>query len=309
MNLTTLYRTLLVISGPTAVGKTSAVVSLAEQYHVPIISADSRQFFREMKIGTAYPTDEELARAQRYLVGMLSIHDYYNIYMYEQAVLQLLDRLFEQYPFVLMEGGSPQYIAAVCHGVDETPDADPQIRDYVNRMFQNNGIEALRAQLQTLDPDFYATVDKNNHKRMIRAIEVSLQTGRPYSSLMHHQEKERDFTICRYYLNRPREELFARIGLRVDKMMEAGLEAEARALYPYRELNALNTVGYKELFDYFDGKCSLEKAVENIKTHTRRYAKKQLIWFRKEYQELDAREVDARGLADVLQETVPGKCC
>ena len=232
MNLTTLYRTLIVISGPTAVGKTSAVVSLAEQCHVPIISADSRQFYHEMKIGTAYPTDEELARAQRYLVGMLSIHDYYNIYMYEQAVLQLLDRLFEQYPFVLMEGGSPQYIAAVCHGVDETPDADPQIRDYVNRMFQTNGIEAVRAQLQLLDPDFYATVDRNNHKRMIRAVEVSLQTGKPYSSLMHHQPKERDFTICKYYLNRPREELFARIGLRVDKMMEAGLEEEARNLYP-----------------------------------------------------------------------------
>ena len=300
MNLTTLYRTLIVISGPTAVGNTSAVVSLAEQCHVPIISADSRQFYREMKIGTAYPTDEELARAQRYLVGMLSIHDYYNIYMYEQAVLQLLDRLFEQYPFVLMEGGSPQYIAAVCHGVDETPDADPQIRDDVNRMFQTNGIEAVRAQLQLLDPDFYATVDRNNHKRMIRAVEVSLQTGKPYSSLMHHQPKERDFTICKYYLNRPREELFARIGLRVDKMMEAGLEEEARNLYPYRHLNALNTVGYKELFDYFDGKCSIEKAVEDIKTHTRRYAKKQLIWFKKDYQEIDAHQLEREGWSAVL---------
>ena len=245
MSSTSLYRTLLVISGPTAVGKTSAVVSLAEQYQVPIISADSRQFFREMKIGTAYPTEEELARATRYFVGMLSITDYYNIYMYEQAVLQLLDRLFEQYPFVLMEGGSPQYIAAVCDGVDETPDADPQIREYVNNLFARNGIDSLQAQLQLLDPEFYETVDKKNHKRMIRAIEVCLQTGRPYSSLMCHQKKERDFTILKYYLNRPRAELFERINHRVDKMMEAGLEAEARQLYPYRNLNALNTVGYK----------------------------------------------------------------
>lgn len=295
-----MYRTLLVISGPTAVGKTSAVVSLAEQYQVPIISADSRQFFREMKIGTAYPTEEELARATRYFVGMLSITDYYNIYMYEQAVLQLLDRLFEQYPFVLMEGGSPQYIAAVCDGVDETPDADPQIREYVNNLFARNGIDSLQAQLQLLDPEFYETVDKKNHKRMIRAIEVCLQTGRPYSSLMRHQKKERDFTILKYYLNRPRAELFERINLRVDKMMEAGLEAEARQLYPYRHLNALNTVGYKELFDYFDGTCTLEQAVEDIKTHTRRYAKKQLNWFKKDYRELDASRIEKEGWGQLL---------
>lgn len=295
-----MYRTLLVISGPTAVGKTSAVVSLAEQYQVPIISADSRQFFREMRIGTAYPTEEELARATRYFVGMLSITDYYNIYMYEQAVLQLLDRLFEQYPFVLMEGGSPQYIAAVCDGVDETPDADPQIREYVNNLFARNGIESLQAQLQLLDPAFYETVDKKNHKRMIRAIEVCLQTGRPYSSLMRHQKKERDFTILKYYLNRPRSELFERINHRVDKMMEAGLEAEARQLYPYRHLNALNTVGYKELFDYFGGTCTLEQAVEDIKTHTRRYAKKQLNWFKKDYRELDASRIENEGWDNLL---------
>ncbi|MBO7446165.1 MAG: tRNA (adenosine(37)-N6)-dimethylallyltransferase MiaA [Bacteroidales bacterium] len=300
MSSTSLYRTLLVISGPTAVGKTSAVVSLAEQYQVPIISADSRQFFREMKIGTAYPTEEELARATRYFVGMLSITDYYNIYMYEQAVLQLLDRLFEQYPFVLMEGGSPQYIAAVCDGVDETPDADPQIREYVNNLFARNGIDSLQAQLQLLDPEFYETVDKKNHKRMIRAIEVCLQTGRPYSSLMCHQKKERDFTILKYYLNRPRAELFERINHRVDKMMEAGLEAEARQLYPYRNLNALNTVGYKELFDYFDGTCTLEQAVEDIKTHTRRYAKKQLNWFKKDYRELDASRIEKEGWGQLL---------
>ena len=300
MSSTSLYRTLLVISGPTAVGKTSAVVSLAEQYQVPIISADSRQFFREMRIGTAYPTEEELARATRYFVGMLSITDYYNIYMYEQAVLQLLDRLFEQYPFVLMEGGSPQYIAAVCDGVDETPDADPQIREYVNNLFARNGIESLQAQLQLLDPAFYETVDKKNHKRMIRAIEVCLQTGRPYSSLMRHQKKERDFTILKYYLNRPRSELFERINHRVDKMMEAGLEAEARQLYPYRHLNALNTVGYKELFDYFGGTCTLEQAVEDIKTHTRRYAKKQLNWFKKDYRELDASRIENEGWDNLL---------
>ena len=276
-------RTLLVITGPTAVGKTDYTISLAEQLGAPIISADSRQMFRELKIGTAAPTEAELARVKHYFVGNLSIHDYYNVSMFEQQVLELLETLFLSHPVVIMTGGSPQYIDAVCNGIDELPDPEPGIRQYVNNLFKTNGIDALRAQLALLDPDYYERVNHNDHKRMIRAVEVSLQMKRPYSQCLHQTKKERHFKIEKYYLNRPRDVLFERINRRVDAMMEQGLLEEARQLLPYRDLNALNTVGYKELFDYFDGKCSLEQAVEDIKTHTRRYAKRQLTWFKRDY--------------------------
>ena len=275
-------RTLLVITGPTAVGKTDYTISLAEQLGAPIISADSRQMFRELKIGTAAPTEAELARVKHYFVGNLSIHDYYNVSMFEQQVLELLETLFLSHP-VIMTGGSPQYIDAVCNGIDELPDPEPGIRQYVNNLFKTNGIDALRAQLALLDPDYYERVNHNDHKRMIRAVEVSLQMKKPYSQCLHQTKKERHFKIEKYYLNRPRDVLFERINRRVDAMMEQGLLEEARQLLPYRDLNALNTVGYKELFDYFDGKCSLEQAVEDIKTHTRRYAKRQLTWFKRDY--------------------------
>lgn len=278
--------TLLILTGPTAVGKTSYTIELAQRGRVPIISADSRQFYREMRIGTAFPTDEELAAAKHYFVGMLSIHDYYNVYMYEQDVLKLLKTLFQEFPVVIMTGGSPQYISAVCNGIDELPDVDFSLRQYVNGLYENNGIEALRAQLQILDPEFMAHDDLNNHKRMIRALEICLQTGKPYSQFLKGERKQRDFNIEKYYLNRPREELFDRINLRVDKMMEDGLLEEARGLLQYRDLNALNTVGYRELFSYMDGKCTLEQAVADIKTHTRRYAKKQLTWFKRDYREV-----------------------
>lgn len=249
----------------------------------PIISADSRQMFRELKIGTAAPTEAELARVKHYFVGNLSIHDYYNVSMFEQQVLELLETLFLSHPVVIMTGGSPQYIDAVCNGIDELPDPEPGIRQYVNNLFKTNGIDALRAQLSLLDPDYYERVNHNDHKRMIRAVEVSLQIKKPYSQCLHQTKKERHFKIEKYYLNRPRDVLFERINRRVDAMMEQGLLEEARQLLPYRDLNALNTVGYKELFDYFDGKCSLEQAVEDIKTHTRRYAKRQLTWFKRDY--------------------------
>ncbi len=278
--------TLLILTGPTAVGKTSYTIELAQRWRVPIISADSRQFYREMRIGTAFPTDEELAAAKHYFVGMLSIHDYYNVYMYEQDVLKLLKTLFQEFPVVIMTGGSPQYISAVCNGIDELPDVDFSLRQYVNGLYENNGIEALRAQLQILDPEFMAHDDPNNHKRMIRALEICLQTGKPYSQFLKGERKQRDFNIEKYYLNRPREELFDRINRRVDKMMEDGLLEEARGLLQYRDLNALNTVGYRELFSYMDGKCTLEQAVADIKTHTRRYAKKQLTWFKRGYREV-----------------------
>ena len=278
--------TLYILTGPTGVGKTAYTIELAQRWQVPIISADSRQFYREMRIGTAFPTEEELAAAQHFFVGMLSIHDYYNIYMYEQDVLKLLDELFQTYPVVIMTGGSPQYLDAVCHGVDAFPDPDPATRQYVHNLLQYNGLEALHAQLQLLDPDYAATVNPHDGKRMMRALEVSIQTGKPYSSQLHNQQKVRDFHIVKKYLNRPREELFDRINRRVDKMMTDGLLEEARGLYPYRELNALNTVGYRELFDHFDGKCTLEQAVTDIKTHTRRYAKRQITWFKREYEEV-----------------------
>lgn len=281
--------TLLILTGPTAVGKTSYTIELAQRWRVPIISADSRQFYREMRIGTAFPTDEELAAAKHYFVGMLSIHDYYNVYMYEQDVLKLLKTLFQEFPVVIMTGGSPQYISAVCNGIDELPDVDFSLRQYVNGLYENNGIEALRAQLQILDPEFMAHDDPNNHKRMIRALEICLQTGKPYSQFLKGERKQRDFNIEKYYLNRPREELFDRINRRVDKMMEDGLLEEARGLLQYRDLNALNTVGYRELFSYMDGKCTLEQAVTDIKTHTRRYSKKQLTWFKRDYREVMVR--------------------
>ncbi len=278
--------TLYIVTGPTGVGKTAYTIGLAQRWQVPIISADSRQFYREMRIGTAYPTEEELSAAQHFFVGMLSIHDYYNVYMYEQDVLKLLKELFQKYPVVIMTGGSPQYLDAVCHGVDEMPDPDPSTRQFVINLFQNNGVEALHAQLRLLDPEYAATVNPNDSKRMMRALEVSLQTGKPYSEHLHKKQVTRDFNIEKYYLNRPREELFERINRRVDKMMADGLLEEARTLLPYRHLNPLNTVGYKELFDYFDGKCTLEQAVTDIKTHTRRYAKRQITWFKREYEEV-----------------------
>ncbi|MBR4919637.1 MAG: tRNA (adenosine(37)-N6)-dimethylallyltransferase MiaA [Bacteroidales bacterium] len=278
-------RTLLIVTGPTAVGKTAYTIELAERLGTPILSADSRQMFREMRIGTAAPTAEELARVKHYFVGNLSIHDYYNVSMFEQQVLELLETLFLKHPVVIMTGGSPQYIDAVCNGIDELPDPDPDIRQYVNQLYQTNGLEALCAQLATLDPDYYAQVNHHDHKRMIRAVEVSLQMKKPYSQCLHQPKKQRNFKIEKYYLNRPREVLFDRIGKRVDQMMEQGLLDEVRGLLPYRHLNALNTVGYKELFDYLDGKCSLEQAVTDIKTHTRRYAKRQLTWFKRDYTE------------------------
>lgn len=279
-------RSLIVISGPTAVGKTKFTVELAQQENLPIISADSRQFYKEMKIGTAYPSEEDLRRAKHYFVGMLSISDYYNVSMFEQAVLSLLPTLFSTHRVVIMEGGSPLYIEAVCHGIDALPDPDPQIRQYVNNLYRNNGLEALAAQVQLLDSDYFNSTDARNRQHLMRALEVCLQTGKPYSQFLHKTRPPRDFNIYKYYLNRSREQLFERINDRVDMMMEQGLLAEAVSLFPQRHLNALNTVGYKELFCYLDGNCSLEQAVTDIKTHTRRYAKKQLTWFKRDYEEI-----------------------
>lgn len=290
MNLTFDKPTLLVIAGPTAVGKTQFAIETALQCESVVLSADSRQFYREMKIGTAAPSDEELATVKHYFIGNLSIHDYYSVSKYEQDVLQLLQSLFARHNVVVMTGGSGLYIDAVCNGIDELPDPDPEIRQFVNDIYKNDGIEPLRAQLRKVDKAYYDTCNLADHKRMIRAVEVSLQMGKPYSEFLKNPHKKRDFDILKYCLMRPREELFGRINRRVDLMMEQGLLEEARQLYPYRELNSLNTVGYKELFDFFDGKLSLEQAVTDIKTHTRRYAKRQMTWFKRDgsYTQIEA---------------------
>lgn len=273
---------LIVLTGPTAVGKTELSISLAQKHNTHIISCDSRQFYREMKIGTAAPSQKELQAVPHHFIGHLSIHDYYNVSMFEQDVLKLLPELFKNSDTVIMTGGSGMYIDAVAYGIDELPDADETIRQQVKAELTKNGLEGLQIWLQRLDPEHYETIDKFNPNRMRRAIEVCLQTGKPFSELRKNQSKKRDFEIEKICLVRPREELYHRINLRVDKMMEQGLEKEARSLYKFRHLNALNTVGYKELFSYFDGEISLEQAVTDIKTHSRRYAKRQLTWFKRD---------------------------
>jgi len=272
-------RKLIVITGPTAVGKTEAAIEIAKSLNTEIISCDSRQMYREMRIGTAVPTDVELAAVPHHFIGNLSIHDYYNVSMFEQDCLQLLDKLFLKHETVIMTGGSGLYIDAVCKGIDDFPTVDPEIRKTVTGWYESEGIEYLRRKIKLLDPVHYAKVDLRNYKRIMKAIEVSLQTGKPYSSFLTAQERKRPFGIEKILISRPREELFDRINRRTTLMMEQGLLEEAQVLYPHRHLNALNTVGYRELFAYMDGQHDLETAVELIRRNTRRYAKRQLTWF------------------------------
>lgn len=273
---------LIIITGPTAVGKTAYAVQTALEYGTEIISCDSRQMYREMQKGTAPPTPEELAAVPHHFIGNLSIHDYYNVSRFEVEALQLLEDLFRKHDTVVMCGGSGLYIQALCHGIDEFPETDPDIRLQVQECLRTEGLAYLRRELKLTDPAYYARVDLCNTQRIVRAVETFRQTGRPYSSFLTDKSASRPFRITGLVLNRPREILYDRINRRVDAMMADGLLEEARGLYPFRHLNALNTVGYKELFDYFDGKCSLEQAVTDIKCHTRRYAKRQLTWFARE---------------------------
>lgn len=270
---------LIVLLGPTGVGKTDLSVCLAERLNCEIISADSRQFFREMKIGTAVPSDEQLIRVKHHFVRFLSIHDYYSTSRYERDVLALLPELFRNSRYALLSGGSALYIDAVCQGMDDIPDVDPDIREKYIEMYRNEGVEGLRAALKIADPEHYARVDLKNHKRIIRALEICETTGRPYSSYLGKKKAERDFGIIKIGINRERAELYQRINDRVDDMINSGLEEEASGLHTYRHLNALNTVGYKELFEYFDGQVNLEKAIELIKRNSRRYAKRQVTWW------------------------------
>jgi tRNA dimethylallyltransferase len=273
---------LIVICGPTASGKTSLALTLAGLYSTHILSADSRQFYRELKIGSAMPADEELARIPHHFIGHLSVNDYYNVSRFETHAVELLTELFRTNDMVIMCGGSGLYINAVCHGIDELPDPDEAIRQQLDTIFAEQGIAALQAKLQRLDPEYYQVVDLQNHTRIIRALEVCMSTGQSYSSLRKGERKKRDFRIVKVALELPKDELMERIHTRTEIMFAAGLEEEARVLYPLRNVNALKTVGYTELFAYFDGQYSLAEAKEKIVTNTWRYAKRQMTWFRKD---------------------------
>ena len=273
---------LIVITGPTAVGKTELCIDIAKYYGVPIINADSRQIYRELKIGTATPTEEQLKSVKHYFVGSISIDNYYNASMYEQDVLTLLDKQFNHSPIQLLTGGSMMYIDAVCNGIDDIPTIREEIREEMKKRYANEGLEALCEDLKRLDPEHYEIVDKKNYRRVIHALEICYQTGRTFTSFRRQEKKQRPFKIIKIGLNREREELYHRINQRVDKMMTDGLLDEVQSLQSKRTNNALNTVGYKEMFTYLDGTWSLEEAVERIKGNTRRYARKQLTWYKRD---------------------------
>lgn len=273
---------LVVLTGPTAVGKTELALTIAERLDTPIINADSRQMFRELKIGTAPPTAEQLARVKHYFVGTLSLGDYYNASMFEQQVMTLLQGELKDKEYVLMSGGSMMYIDAVCNGIDDIPTVDETTRKEMKQRLADEGLEALTNELKAKDPEYAATADLKNPKRVIHALEIISMTGQTYSSFRTNKRKQRPFDIVKIALNRDRQQLYQRIDQRVEQMISNGLVQEARQLYPRRGINALNTVGYKELFDSFEGRCTLGKAIEQIKYDTHRYARKQITWFRRD---------------------------
>ncbi len=270
---------LIVLLGPTGVGKTDIAIKLAQHFSSEIISCDSRQFYREMRTGTAVPSDEQLRLVKHHFIQFIPADKYYSSSIFERDVLALLPSLFSKNKIVIMTGGSGMYIDAVCHGTDDIPDVEQEVRDKYNSLYIETGIEGLRQALKILDPEHYKRVDLRNHKRIIRALEICESTGRPYSSFLLRQKRERDFRIIKTGLNMDREELYDRINRRVDKMVSDGLEEEAHELFQKRHLNAFNTLGYKEFFDYFEGKTSRDKAIELIKRNSRRYSKRQLTWW------------------------------
>jgi tRNA dimethylallyltransferase len=273
---------LIVLLGPTGVGKSDISIDIASHFKCEIISADSRQFFMEMRIGTAVPAELQLETIKHHFIRFLSIEDYYSSSLFERDVLELLPRLFSKNNVTLMSGGSGMYIDAVCYGIDEIPDVDSSVREKYITRYRDEGIEGLRESLKLLDPEYYAKVDLNNYKRIIRALEICETAGRPYSSFLKKQKRERDFGIIKIGLERSRDDLYKRINSRVDDMVRRGLEDEAKRLYNFRKLNALNSLGYKEFFDVFDGKITREKAIELIKRNSRRYAKRQMTWWSKD---------------------------
>ena len=277
-------KTLIVIQGPTGIGKSKLSIQLANHFNTEIISSDSRQIFKELSIGTAIPSPEDLEKTAHHLIHSHSIHDNYNASRFENEALEIIGSILEQHEVVIMTGGSMLYVDAVCKGIDDQPDVDPKIRKNISQEFEEHGIEHLRMKLKQLDKTYYQQVDLNNPKRLIRALEVCIMTGKPYSSFRTETIKARPFQILKIGLNTDREKLYSRINQRVDQMMAEGLEDEAKNIYPFRHLNSLNTVGYKELFAWFDGETDKEKAIELIKRNTRHYARKQLTWLRKDEQ-------------------------
>ena len=259
-------------------------MDLATHFGIPIINADSRQIYRELRIGTARPTEEQMQQVKHYFVGTLGLEDYYSASLFEQQVLELLSQLFQTHDYALMAGGSMMYIDAVCDGIDDIPTIDDETRALMKRRLAVEGLEQLCKDLKRLDPEYYEIVDRQNPRRVVHALEICTMTGQTYTSFRRREKRERPFRIIKIGLNREREELYDRINQRVDEMMANGLLEEVKAMYPKRSLNALNTVGYKELFDYLDGKWTLEEAVERIKGNTRRYARKQLTWYKKDKQ-------------------------
>lgn len=273
---------LIVIPGPTGVGKSELAVEVADHFRTEIISADSRQFYREMLIGTAVPSDHLRKRIKHHFVRFISVKEYFSASLFERAVLDLLYDLFTTRDIVIMTGGSGLYIDAVCNGIDDIPDIDPAEREKYNKKFEEEGIESLRRELKLTDPAYYSKVDLRNHKRIIRALEIYGATGKKYSEFLTNKKVERDFNIIKTGLRRERDDLYARINSRVDEMMKAGLEEEVRSLTGLRHLNPLLSVGYTELFDYFDGVTTRDKAIELIKRNTRRYAKRQMTWWNRD---------------------------
>ena len=273
-------KTLIVITGPTGVGKTEATLRIAEHFNVPVINADSRQIFSEIPIGTAAPTAEQQQRVQHYFVGNHHLEDYYSASLYEQDVLNIINS--QHTPISLLSGGSMMYIDAVCNGIDDIPTILPEIREEMMRHLETEGLEQMCNLLRELDPEHWKIVDRNNPRRVIHALEICIQTGKTYTSFRSNTIKERPFNIIKVGLNRDRDELYNRINQRVLDMIEEGMIEEAQQVYPKRTLNSLNTVGYKELFEYLDGLTTLDEAIFKIQSNTRRYARKQLTWYKKD---------------------------
>lgn len=275
-------KTLIALIGPTGVGKTELSLRLAEHFHTSIISSDSRQLYAELKIGTAAPTSEQLARIPHYFVGTLHLTDYYSAAQYELEVMSALEDLFAQQDVVLLTGGSMMYVDAVCNGIDDIPTVDTETRELMIQKYETEGLENLCAELRLLDPEYYKVVDLKNQKRVIHALEICYMTGKTYTSFRTQQKKQRPFHIIKIGLTRDRAELYDRINHRVELMIEEGLLEEAKSVYPHRELNSLNTVGYKELFKYLDGEWELPFAIEKIKQNSRIYSRKQMTWFKRD---------------------------
>lgn len=300
---TSTQKTLIVIAGPTAVGKTSIAVQLAKKFNCEIISADSRQVYKELAIGTAKPTTKEMQGVSHHFLNFISIHEHYNAGSFEKDVISFLDNYFKAHDIAILCGGTGMYIDAVCKGMDEFEPVNEILRTELNEKYKLNGISWLQQEVEKLDPDFYAVVDKQNPARLLRALEVCKNTGKPYSQQRKGEAKKRNFSTLKILINDDRSALYDRINKRVENMIKAGLVEEAKAVYPCKKLKALNTVGYKELFDYFAGKIPLEKAIELIKQNSRNYAKRQLTWFNNdgEYRTFNAAAIKE------LEEFIAGK--